>query len=48
MLGRTEIRDLLSKTLDEEETADERLSELAESIINVRAGGSNNGGKAIL
>ena len=37
LLGRTEIRDLLGQTLEEEETTDERLTELAEALINVRA-----------
>ena len=37
MLGRNEIRELLTQTLDEEEATDEKLTELAESLINVRA-----------
>jgi|SRR5690606_37995673 len=37
MLGRTEVRDLMAQTLDEEEETDEKLTELAESLINVRA-----------
>lgn len=47
MLGRNEVSDLLTQTLDEEESADERLSELAESVINVRAGG-NGGARPVL
>jgi ferritin-like metal-binding protein YciE len=37
MLGRNDVRDLLVQTLEEEEATDERLTELAESLINVRA-----------
>ena len=47
MLGRTEVRDLLTRTLDEEEATDERLSDLAESVINVRAGG-DGGARRVL
>ena len=47
MLGRTEVRDLLTQTLDEEESADERLSDLAETVINVRAGG-HGGSRPVL
>jgi ferritin-like metal-binding protein YciE len=39
MLGRADVHELLVETLDEEETTDQRLSELAETLINVRAGG---------
>ena len=38
MLGRGEVQELLVETLDEEELTDQRLSELAETLINVRAG----------
>lgn len=37
MLGLAEVRDLLGQTLEEEEATDEKLTELAESLINVRA-----------
>lgn len=37
MLGRNDVRELLVQTLEEEEATDERLTELAESLINVRA-----------
>jgi ferritin-like metal-binding protein YciE len=37
MLGYDKVHDLLGQNLDEEETADERLSALAESVINVEA-----------
>lgn len=37
MLGRNEVRELLAQTLEEEEATDEKLTELAESLINVRA-----------
>jgi ferritin-like metal-binding protein YciE len=37
MLGRNDVRDLLGQTLEEEEATDETLTELAESLINVRA-----------
>ena len=38
MLGRTEVHELLVQTLEEEEITDQKLSELAETLINVRAG----------
>lgn len=38
MLGRADVHQLLVQTLDEEEMTDQRLSELAETLINVRAG----------
>jgi ferritin-like metal-binding protein YciE len=36
-LGRTEVASLLQKTLDEEKTADKKLTSLAEGKINLRA-----------
>lgn len=36
-LGLDEIKDLLGETLDEEKTADETLTEVAESAINIQA-----------
>ncbi len=36
-LGMTEVRDLLEETLNEEKAADEKLSEVATSAINVQA-----------
>ena len=36
-LGRQDIKNLLGQTLDEEERADQKLSELAKSSINLRA-----------
>ena len=38
MLGRADVHELLVQTLDEEELADQTLSQLAETLINVRAG----------
>jgi ferritin-like metal-binding protein YciE len=37
MLGYEQVHDLLGQTLDEEETTDEKLSVLAESVINIEA-----------
>jgi ferritin-like metal-binding protein YciE len=37
LLGRNEAADLLDETLDEEKETDERLSEIAESMVNQRA-----------
>jgi hypothetical protein len=37
MLGNEEALDLLKETMDEEETTDERLTDLAESCINEEA-----------
>jgi ferritin-like metal-binding protein YciE len=37
MLGYDEVHDLLGQNLDEEETTDERLTALAESVINPEA-----------
>jgi ferritin-like metal-binding protein YciE len=37
MLGYEEAHELLGQNLDEEETTDERLTALAESVINVEA-----------
>jgi ferritin-like metal-binding protein YciE len=37
MLGYDQVHELLGQNLDEEETTDERLSDLAESIINAEA-----------
>lgn len=36
-LGMDEVTDLLSQTLDEEETTDELLSEIAEAVVNAEA-----------
>lgn len=38
MLGYDQVHDLLGQNLEEEETTDEKLSELAESVINIEAG----------
>jgi ferritin-like metal-binding protein YciE len=37
MLGYEQVHDLLGQNLEEEETTDEKLSVLAESVINVDA-----------
>jgi ferritin-like metal-binding protein YciE len=37
LLGRDEAADLLQETLDEEKEADERLTEIAEGMVNERA-----------
>jgi ferritin-like metal-binding protein YciE len=37
MLGYDQVHDLLGQNLEEEETTDEKLSELAESVVNVDA-----------
>ncbi|MEO7986935.1 MAG: DUF892 family protein, partial [Gemmatimonadales bacterium] len=37
MLGYEQAHDLLGLTLDEEETADQKLTELAEAVINPQA-----------
>lgn len=37
MLGHTQVHDLLGQNLDEEETTDERLTALAETVINPEA-----------
>jgi ferritin-like metal-binding protein YciE len=37
MLGYDQVHDLLGQTLEEEETTDEKLSMLAESVINIEA-----------
>lgn len=37
MLGHEEAHELLGQNLDEEETTDERLTALAESVVNVQA-----------
>jgi ferritin-like metal-binding protein YciE len=37
MLGYDQVHDLLGQNLDEEETTDEKLTALAESVINVEA-----------
>ena len=37
MLGYDQVHDLLGQNLEEEETTDEKLSNLAESVINVEA-----------
>jgi ferritin-like metal-binding protein YciE len=37
MLGYDQVHDLLGQNLEEEETTDEKLSELAESVINIEA-----------
>jgi ferritin-like metal-binding protein YciE len=38
MLGLDQVHELLSQTLDEEETTDQLLTALAESVINLEAG----------
>jgi ferritin-like metal-binding protein YciE len=42
-LGRTEAVDLLEETLDEEKDTDERLTEIAESMVNERATAGSGG-----
>ena len=37
MLGYDEVHELLGQNLDEEETTDQRLTALAESVINIEA-----------
>jgi ferritin-like metal-binding protein YciE len=37
MLGLDQVHDLLAQSLDEEETTDQRLTALAESVINLQA-----------
>ena len=37
LLGYDQVHELLGETLDEEERTDERLSDLAESVINIEA-----------
>ncbi|HEY1686011.1 MAG TPA: ferritin-like domain-containing protein [Tepidisphaeraceae bacterium] len=37
MLGDRETADILAKTLKEEEAADEKLTQIAESVVNVKA-----------
>ena len=37
MLGYDQVHELLGQNLDEEESTDERLSDLAESVINIEA-----------
>ena len=37
LLGYDQVHELLGQTLDEEERTDERLSDLAESVINIEA-----------
>jgi len=39
MLGNSEAEELLQQTLDEEKQTDEKLTELAESEVNVAAQG---------
>jgi len=41
LLGRSEVADLLTRTLDEEKAADQKLTELAEGGINEQAAGSS-------
>jgi len=41
-LGEEEAADLLAQTLNEEKEADEKLSEIAESAINVEAAALEN------
>lgn len=36
-LGLSDVADLLAETLDEEETTDERLTEIAKATVNARA-----------
>jgi len=42
MLGYEQVHDLLGQNLEEEETTDEKLSVLAESVINIEAEGVDN------
>jgi ferritin-like metal-binding protein YciE len=42
-LGRNEAVQLLQETLDEEKETDERLTEIAESMVNERAAGESGG-----
>jgi ferritin-like metal-binding protein YciE len=37
MLGLAEVTELLEQTLNEEKSADEKLTEVATSVVNVRA-----------
>ena len=37
MLGYDQVHDLLGQNLEEEEVTDEKLTELAESVINIEA-----------
>jgi ferritin-like metal-binding protein YciE len=48
LLGYDEMADLLQETLDEEGEADKKLTELAETVINVQAEGMDQNGKAPL
>ncbi len=43
LLGYDQVHDLLGQNLDEEERTDERLSDLAESVINVDAANESEG-----
>jgi len=43
MLGHDEVHDLLAETLDEEETTDQKLTALAESVINIEAETGSDG-----
>jgi ferritin-like metal-binding protein YciE len=42
MLGYEQVHDLLGQNLEEEETTDEKLSLLAEAVINVEAEGAED------
>jgi ferritin-like metal-binding protein YciE len=42
MLGYEQVHDLLGQNLDEEETTDEKLTVLAESVINLEAEEADN------
>ena len=42
LLGHDEVHDLLGQTLEEEEATDQKLTALAESIINVEAEGGSD------
>ena len=46
MLGYDQVHDLLGQTLDEEEETDQRLTALAESVVNVDAGTGGEGEEA--
>ncbi|MEP6668136.1 MAG: ferritin-like domain-containing protein [Chthoniobacter sp.] len=41
-LGHDEVADLLEQTLEEERATDQKLTELAESAVNVEAGGAGD------
>jgi ferritin-like metal-binding protein YciE len=43
MLGYNQVHDLLGQNLSEEEATDEKLTALAESLVNVEADGGSDG-----